>query len=92
MNKEKYLNLLNNYICSESNYWGNNDQEQQHQALAKISQYRRNLDYSSYDNKLDYNEIDVLSALISYNNYSNKNWSIDTILEKLESVIERKVR
>ena len=91
--KEEYLKLLNDYICDELNYWGSADLLS---ALEVLGKCKRKLDdfvdEYAYENALNYDELDLLSSIIRYNAYTRKNWSISVILEKLESVIERKVR
>ena len=93
--KEEYLKLLNDFICAELKYWGCGSAD--HLLALEVSEKFRikmddYVDKYAYENALNYDELDLLSGIVRYNNYSKKNWSVDTILEKLESVIERKVR
>lgn len=92
MNKEKYLRLLNDYICGYLIYWGSKSCCHPSGLLECHSELGDYADKYAYENALNYNELDLLCDIVRYYAYSNKNWSIDTILEKLESVIERKVR
>lgn len=87
--KEKYLKLLNNYICGELIFWGSADHLS---ALKILRKCKSKLQEYDYINALNSDELDLLSNIAKYNNYSKKNWNVNTILDKLESVIERKVK
>jgi hypothetical protein len=90
--KEEYLKLLNDYICAELNFWRS---ESTSYPLASTECYSKLEDYAdeyAYENALNSDELELLSDIIRYCSYSKKIWSVSVILEKLESVIERKVR
>lgn len=90
--KEEYLKLLNDYICGELAFWGSKSTSYPLTLTECYSKLEDYADKYAYENALNYDELDLLSGIIQYNALSNKNWNISAILEKLESVIERKVR